>query len=706
MTRSVTTNVKPKTAQHGKSHHGNGTMKFCAIDGEGVTLPDGEHRYVMLSVGQDTLTNPDGLDWQEIFSFLYEHYKPDVAYTGFFLGYDFTQWFKTLPENRAFMLLTREGIALRKHRRPHKAPHPVDCRDWQFDLLGGKRFRLRPKLCDCRISSCKCKHAPWMYVSDTGGFFQQSFLSVINPEKWPAPILSDTEYEIIETGKERRETAKLDSDMVRYNCLENEVLERVMSILDEGLRRIGVCLPPSKWFGPGQAAQEWLKDRAPTRSEIEIAVPQCFRDAARASYFAGWFELFIHGLISGYSWEYDINSAYPYIIAQLPCLLHGTWSRGTGSPPGGRFILVKATVKRKASGNAYIGAMLHRDSKGSICRPMITHGWYWLHELEAAIEAGCIQTIDYLEWMGYSPCDCLPPVREMADLYDLRLKAGKNSPLGKSAKLVYNSGYGKFAQSIGEPMFANAVYASLITAGCRTQILRAIASHPGGLSHVAMIATDAVYFLTPHPGLPVSDQLGDWTETRRSNLTIFKPGVYWDDSARQKIAEGKTPSFKARGVNARDLAAKIGDIDRQFAAWNGCAPEITDWITGKPLDTWPAVSFTAAFSMTTALQALRNGVWSQAGVVSTDRELQQSSNPYRKREGAYYDPFMDVYRSEPVQMASNGVESEPYDRRFGQEDPDNPFTLETQEKYGVTPDGYVSDELSFIFHGEANEEST
>jgi hypothetical protein len=97
------------------------------------------------------------------------------------------------------------------------------------------------------------------------------------------------------------------------------------------------------------------------------------------------------------------------------------------------------------------------------------------------------------------PCDHEPPLRHLEGLYQPRFGIGKDTPEGKAFKLVYNSVYGKFAQSVGEPVYGNPAYASLITRGCRTRILDAIATHPRRSAAVAMMATGGVYFLTPHP---------------------------------------------------------------------------------------------------------------------------------------------------------------------------------------------------------------
>jgi hypothetical protein len=737
-----------------KSHHPTGKgsrvrpVKFCAIDGEGFTDSDGVHRYKLLGVGQDQISNPDGLGWDEIMEFLYDRYKRDTAYVGFFLGYDFTQWFRNLPENRARILLTREGKASRARRIDAKhaiAPHPVEYDGWQFDILGSKRLRIRPKRCHCEIQSChthdrKCaenncqlpncgiKKAPWMYICDTGGYFQTSFLNVIEPKNWPEPIFTREEFALIEEGKARRSNAILDDEAATYNRLENDGLERVMYAYANGLEAIGIHLSPSKWFGPGQAAQEWLKGRAPRKEDIKNSVPSWFIESAQFSYFGGWFELFAHGFIPGNCHEYDVNSAYPAVIASLPCLLHGSYNRGTGKPPvltDGQLCLVRARVQTRVSKNqkAHIGAMLHRDKRGRISRPLMTEGWYWLHELEAAQNAKCIGPVSdsrYYEWMTYTPGECPDgcnphPLEDIRGLYLTRLEVGKNSPLGKAAKLAYNSCYGKFAQSIGEPIYGNPIYASLITAGCRTQILNAIASHPKGKSNVVMIATDAVFFLDEHPTLPISDKLGEWDHTVKSNMTLFKPGVYWDDKARKAIMDGSVPSFKARGINAASFAKELMGIDNEFIEWalDDAPPLISNEASerlDKILPGWPQIEYKPNFVMKSALQCLIQNDWGQCGYVTTGDDVmpvKQSANPHDKRCNAWHDKSIkgrDIYRSEPRAFGKgsdiNNPASVPYEKKFGMEDP---FSDESKEKYGISPDGYVGDVFRDILMGRIKE---
>lgn len=650
------------------------THRFVAVDGEGVTLPNGEHRYVLLSVGDHSLKASDlivfdehdeYLSFDDICCFLWDCSRadPDAVYVGFYLGYDFAQWLRTLPEERARMLLSAEGRAKRIRRQTsNPTPFPVRYAGWEFDILPHRRFKVRPE----------GSKEPWLFVCDAGSFFQTSFLRAIDPEKWETPILSDDEWRTILAGKERRATASLDDDMIRYNVTENVVMSRLMQRYDEGLRAIGVHLNRGRYFGPGQAASAWLEssgcvDAATFRENT----PEPVRTAARASFYGGWFEIRRHGHVAGTSYTYDINSAYPAEIATLPCLEHAHWSNDDAEDA---LVLCYATV----AGSGSYGPMPYRTSDARILRPQRVRGWYWRHELEAAYAAGLIDDVEIdARWSLRVDCDCPPPLTEVRSLYENRRAMGKDSAAGRAAKLVYNSLYGKFAQSIGQPRWANPVYASLITAGCRVRILDALATHPDGAAACSMVATDSVTFDTPHPGLTISDELGDWSAKQSHDLLLFAPGIYWDDSTRERIADGRSVTLKSRGVRASDLAAMVAEIDWRFRLW-------------EPRQPWPTFTIPVQFAMVSCEQALAWGKWHLAGSVRQNVTRKLSADPHDKRASVFKDargfytipfPRWDTLDSAPYTRAMG----EDYEKRQG------------NSPYG--PDGSVDALFAEALHG-------
>lgn len=671
---------KRERTRSSNNAHGARTAKrkrnevtFVGLDGEGVDRDNGDHDYNLLSVGDESLYHPDGrrLTTDEIFSFLWEQYDPKKVYVGFFLGYDFSQWLRDLPEDRAAMLLTKEGQAARRRTdsNGNTTPFPVGWGRWEFDLLPNmKRFKLRPQ--GAKI--------PWLYVCDSGPLYQCSFENAIDPAQWPAgtQVCTSSEFEVIRAGKAARgdevtvpRGTPVDRETIRYNLLENELLARLMGRTNEGLMNMDVKLKKTQWFGPGQAAQAWMRNEAAahTGEACRDAGPAEAFEAARMSYFGGWFEIMAHGPVAGVTWEYDINSAYPHIIAGLPCLLHGTWTHGEGAPPRRKsaWRLVRATVR---GSDPIIGPMPHRMYNHSVRRPTATEGWMWQHELTASRRAGLIDRVKWHEWWEYTLCDCAPPFRAIGPLYRQRIEIGKDSPQGKGMKLVYNSTYGKTAQSIGKPIFGNAVYASLITAGCRTMILDAIATHPLRSNGVVMVATDGVYFTEPHPTLHVDKtKLGAWGMKTKLNLSLLKPGVYWDDQARADIAEGGRLDVKSRGINVKELAKVIGDIDEQWVQF-GDVPN-NRW---GDVDVWPTFDLDVPFSVISPKQALNRNRWELCGTITHHTTVTQSACPTSKRAPippTNIDdlPLSPTFRTSPWQVGKDVIPSEPYEAGFGLE---------------------------------------
>lgn len=658
--------------------------EFIGIDGEGVTREDGTHDYVLLSVGDKSLYREDGahLHWREVFAFIYECYleNPSAAYVGFFLGYDFTQWFRTLPQSRAESLLTTEGIKRRQRKKSggNPTPFPVHVGEWEWEIdsLGTKRFKVRPGTGYPPGTPGIENRNGWMVICDSGSFFQMSFLRVIAPEV--GKLVTPAEYATIEEGKAHRSDAQFDTAMIRYNVLENDILGRVVAQLHEGFKAVGINLKRGQWFGPGQAAQEWMSlIGAPTGETIREVVPEFAREAARKSYYGGWFEIFRHGIIPGTSYEYDINSAYPYIISRLPCLLHGEWINGAETEVRADGKTLRLLHGLAEGSNEYCGTLPHRTEDGKVLRPGKTSGWYWEHEINAGMRAGIIDTFTVDEYVEYVPCGCPPPFQPIESLYLERLKVGKESSHGKAYKLIYNSAYGKMAQSVGNPKFSNPIYASLITAGCRTMILDAIGTHPGGINDLLMVATDGVYFKTPHPTLPLNDEtLGLWGSKTKENLTLFMPGVYWDDKSRALMREGKAPSLKSRGISAADLAACIDELDEQFRA-----------LSRGDTDEWPTLTITVNFSMVSATQALAWNKWEKCGAVSSGDKRDINSSPITKRVPStmFRDPDNPDIIATYAYSEWHSIESTPYDRRFGEEM--RAFTLVFDRE---TPDGMLT----------------
>src|SRR6516162_9453249 len=393
-------------------------IEFIGIDGEGVNVLNDageivEHNYVLLCANginteplflhrdDSRLTTLEILEW--FYYTVFPRY-PDACFVTFAMGYDLSQWLKNLPKSRARSLFVKAEIQNRTRTSSggNPTPFPVRWRDperptreWEFDTLGTKRLKLRLRETPYRdysgpeIDNVKNKSPSWMYICDVFSYFQQSFVKAIDPEPrikaGTASIVTPEEYEIIKEGKSRRADAGFDEAMKQYNALGCDVLARLMKELDRGMVENDIRLRRDKYIGPGQTAQASMDGIIKTsgadfrRKNIEEIVPLEFRNTARQSYFGGWFEIMKHGMHEGTAYEYDINSAYPKVMTQLPCLLHGNHLHGEGDPyrasrlrqyrnsgfglsPGQILCLVDASV---VGLHPRIGAMLHRRARSN-----------------------------------------------------------------------------------------------------------------------------------------------------------------------------------------------------------------------------------------------------------------------------------------------------------------------------------------------------
>lgn len=668
--------------------------RFIGVDGEGYTDALGVHHYAMLSVGDMTLASGTALAFTDIMAFLWKCFEKDktAAYVGFFLGYDFSQWFRTLPEDRAFMLLDRRGIDKRKRvlSGGNTVPFPVRFDGWEFDILGNKRFKLR-----------KEGEKEWMYVCDTGAFFQASFLSVINPSNWPdGPVCTDEEYATILEGKSHRadeydEQSWLAAipELTRYNIAENAVLSNVMKRYELGLMSIGVDLKRTQWYGPGAAAAAFMDlVGTVTSKDLQNEVDEKVLNLARQSYYGGWFEVFAHGIVPGESWEADITSAYPHAMAMMPAWDQCEYEWTKTMPEWG---LVDATVE---GSDKIAGAMLCRRVNGSIYRPNKVRGVYWSFEIQAAIEAGLVDKVKVHRGVNITWDDTMhqPLMDAIPTLFRQRQSVGKSSPQGKAVKLVLNSLYGKSAQSIGSPKHSNPLAASYITAHCRTGILEAIAAQPDRTAGLLMVATDGVYFANRPVGLVEGSDLGEWEVAAKQRLTIVMPGVHYSDSSREAARVGDLSKLRTRGISAEGFANSIVELDRQFIE-----------LLKDPADlrNWPTMEITIKFKVQSPKAALAQGNWETAGTVERGGVRQLSSNPISKREPPYGatlftfglgEPYVTergYVRTFPYYLQS-AAQSVPYDKWFGMAP-----VSDAVENYPDSPDGPVELELQYLLGG-------
>lgn len=260
------------------------------------------------------------------------------------------------------------------------------------------------------------------------------------------------------------------------------------------------------------------------------------------AYYGGWFELMKRGYYGEDIYEYDINSAYPYAMLDLPDTRDLTWER-----------------VRKESQDAILGAYLvSYKPKHSVCiSPLqLRTESVSLHphesgvryvtddELQMLKDVYKVRVISGFEAFGENP---RYPFREYVyKLYQNKADyKNKDEMMYECVKRVLNGFYGKNIQRTGGKIgnCFNPIYAAKITSSCRRQIWEAVKDHQ---EEVISIQTDSCA-LTEEIDLEEGAGLGQWGKDEYKEGLFLLSGVY--------EMLGKKKKTKIRGYDTK-LALK------------------------------------------------------------------------------------------------------------------------------------------------------
>lgn len=527
----------PKGKQYGSRFQG-----FHGFDGEGMDY-DGFHALYTLRAGELELYN-DGkpLTSQQMIPWLAN--LPHQTYVGFSLGYDFTMILRELAP-----LTYKSGNSFIKRLLGDREDWTDDEKKFGIRIPGlpgiALRYVPRKSLCLTNYYPVNGKKLKTVRISDTFGFFQSSFLTALDDWK----IGTKKEIATITAGKRGRGNFTGSIEERQYNTLECVLLEQLMAKFKIACDNANMT--PALWEGAG-----WLATRMyqlhnnPTREETVL--PEDIAPLADLAYYGGRFEVLRYGRIRGPIYDYDINSAYPSNMSELPCLLpnHGQWTPDTR----GRWTLHSVSWRPAHSFSPTLGPLPVRLKTGTVVFPLASapgaKDWYWSYEIDAAypFDFTIHDSRSYIQ-----TCDCRP-FGWVPDQYQerLRIQAEHGKQAAVAPKLGLNSLYGKTAQRVGERPYFNLVYAGIITSMCRAQILKIAYEYPDS-KHVIMIATDGIFTSCQIPSIAIriieGKTLGDWDITKFKNgLVIAQPGLYWEPVSKPN---GLT---KSRGISANVIS--------------------------------------------------------------------------------------------------------------------------------------------------------
>lgn len=579
---------------------------LIGFDGEGQNTPDGRHVYTYAAAVDETgyklgsVENLRGLDTEALLAFLVElaeercpeKHSPHLTLFGFSLGYDLTKILEDLPDMNLWKLCRPESRAYHLKPDPHEElPGPATKRALRAPVIWEapksratysldyqrSRFTVR-RIDDVRkttLASGRVKKkpiGPSVTLWDGFSFFACSFVSAL--EKWSVGTPEERER-ILDMKLQRGDFEHVSFEAVKTYCdSECALLGQLMRKLIDAHAAAGLVL--RDFYGAGSSggamlkkwnAKRWL---GPVKRSTDGEPCEEMRIPMAQAYFAGRFECSRVGPIEGEVFGFDVSSAYPYAMAcGMPCLEHGKWTRFTRDRylekriTEADYALVRAQTRTVGKSPAW-GPLPWRLKTGDIIYPLESQGsWVWRSEY-LAVRDGKPWRAQALEaWIYEQECICRP-FEEVPAVYSERVRLGKDAA-GLVLKLGLNSCYGKTAQSVGSHPFQSWVWAGMITASTRAQLLTAIAAATDPWS-VLMTATDGLFaredLKLPKPEdtgtFELRNQkgelvpLGGWErKSYKSGIFIARPGVYFPlvDGA------GAGEEVRARGVGRRTLAA-------------------------------------------------------------------------------------------------------------------------------------------------------
>lgn len=509
---------------------------FIALDGEGESYGEIEtftvastgkqyqarpHRYTLLaaSTGESLYNGGERLDTWACLDFLLSlsDSYPQGIFIIFAGSYDINHMLMFGFAREALTAIAAGGRCRFEHNGV----------DYEIEYRPRKSLTLRRGLSWKRDNKGKW-HPSWasrMTIWDVFGFFQENFLGVM--KKWLGE--NHRHYQLIKKMKLLRGNFEHvpQTEINAYNRAELECLVEIMDKVRDAVN--GLDLKCSRWDGAGAIAAALMKKHE--IKEFKAETPERLIDAVRTAYAGGRIEVCKIGHHAATVYDYDINSAYPYVMAGIPCLAHGRWVTGTGEPPPG-FTLVHCSYKFQEGLPFY--PLFYRTSHMQIYFPSRGEGIYWYPEYEAA--RACPGVITVHKWWQWQPSCNHKPFHWIEHYYKTRQQWTKN-PLEewqkggeKIIKLGLNSLYGKSAQQLGGRKDKPPAYHQLEWAGYITSSTRARLYTAGMLDMDSVIgfATDGIFTVKPLP-LQHSEQkvMGEWDVKEFDGLTLAMAGVYW-----------------------------------------------------------------------------------------------------------------------------------------------------------------------------------
>ena len=278
------------------------------------------------------------------------------------------------------------------------------------------------------------------------------------------------------------------TNAVRQYCIDDCIKTKKLSEYWIKLFHKAFGFYPARGLSSGYLAEKVLVNHGIDIPKFD-SIPYQIQEMAYRSYYGGRFEILKRGFI-GKAYLYDINSAYPYAITQIPDLSKGKWIKRKSIHPKAKLGFFKIRVNIPDC--KYIPSFPFRTKHDIIFPSGEFETYVTLAELQAC-ESKTFYRI--LEGYQFIPNSDIYPYRDFIEkLYQKRLELKEqNNPLQLPIKIILNSIYGKTGQSVYHKIgnLFNPVIFAFITGFCRAQ-LYIFVRKKGMERDVVFFATDSI----------------------------------------------------------------------------------------------------------------------------------------------------------------------------------------------------------------------
>jgi hypothetical protein len=320
------------------------------------------------------------------------------------------------------------------------------------------------------------------------------------------------------------------AEIGEYCRLDAELTYKLGNLMKDSFEGLGVSF--NKPISGGSLAKRYLMKNTEYPVTWKSNALNLF---ARSAYHGGIFSTHKLGIYHDV-WDYDINSAYPYEMLNLPNWDNGEYRLNIEKPSDTPYGWYECEFDCEWIPYETDYKIFYPIGKRKQWITRKEYDWMKEHGYECEFIQGheWIQTKEEFE----------SPFSWIDKMYKERQRIKTEHPEDireKAIKLLINSTYGKTAQhKPSETEVTNYMYASYITAGTRLQIADIANEY---YDSVIQIATDGI-MLEEEIGLPISRKIGDWEVNRYDKVLVLGSGRY-------QAFNGEEYFTKLRGITGR-----------------------------------------------------------------------------------------------------------------------------------------------------------